>query len=96
MTVVNNGDAAISALKTIKVDLLILDLIMPQQSGVDTLRAIRADDQYRDTCILALSGDPRALNMPEAELADKLVMKPIGVDRLIQVVNELLDVAVSD
>jgi DNA-binding response OmpR family regulator len=61
---VNNGQAADSALSTQDFDLLILDLDLPQMSGLEVLRRMRARiacagaDTYRPRCLAGPGSGP--------------------------------------
>jgi len=51
----SNGKLALETLKAISPDLVIVDLIMPQMNGWETLRAIRASGNGRRTPVIACS-----------------------------------------
>lgn len=51
-----SGEEAMAQLRTMVCDVLLLDLSLPGQSGVDVLRAIR--QRYESTKVLVLSGFP--------------------------------------
>ncbi len=53
-----NGKDALEIARAGEIDVLLLDLSMPDQSGVDALAAIRA--RYPDLAVLILSGFPEA------------------------------------
>jgi two-component system, NarL family, invasion response regulator UvrY len=53
-----NGMEALALVRTGEVDVLLLDLSMPDQSGVDALAAIKA--RFPDLPVLILSGYPEA------------------------------------
>ncbi len=50
-----NGLEAIAALHEPNIDLVLLDLIMPQMSGLEALEHIKADPRTRDIPVLILS-----------------------------------------
>jgi len=54
----SNGREALEIVRTGEVDVLLLDLSMPDQGGVDALAAIKA--RYPDLPVLILSGFPEA------------------------------------
>ena len=74
-------------------DLVITDLIMPEQEGLETITALRRD--YPGLKIIAISGGGRI--GPEAYLpaarelgADRVFSKPFDVRELAETVRELL------
>ncbi len=75
-------------------DLVITDLIMPEQEGLETISLLRKE--YPQTKIIAISGGGRI--GPEAYLpaaqelgADRVFSKPFDVRELAGAVKELLD-----
>ncbi len=54
----SNGDEALALARTEEVDVLVMDLSMPDRSGVDVLAAIRA--RWPKLAVLILSGFPEA------------------------------------
>ena len=76
-----------------RADLVITDLIMPEQEGLETITALRRD--YPGLKIIAISGGGRI--GPEAYLpaarelgADRVFSKPFDVRELAETVRELL------
>ncbi len=61
----NNGREALELARTGEVDVLLMDLSMPEQGGVDALQAIKA--RFPDVAVLILSG------FPEAQFATQLM-----------------------
>ena len=51
----DSGEKALQVLKDKKVDLILLDLYMPGMSGLETLRAIKADKAIADIPVIMLS-----------------------------------------
>lgn len=53
--VASNGLEALNLLRTERVDLILLDLIMPVMSGLEALETIKADPRLQDIPIIVLS-----------------------------------------
>lgn len=88
-----DGKQAEAVTAEVKIDLLITDIIMPEQEGIETIMAIRKTQS--ELPILAMSGGGRNANLDylvTAELlgANATLCKPFGKDALIQAVNALL------
>jgi len=81
----HNALDALSYLMEHKVDLLFLDINMPELSGLDMLRTM--DDA--PTVILTTAYSEYALESYEVGVADYL-MKPIRFDRFLKAVNKVL------
>lgn len=43
-----NGKEAMKILETFRPDVILMDLVMPQQNGMETLKAIKADPKLKD------------------------------------------------
>lgn len=52
---VHNGDQAIGALKGSKIDLVVLDLMMPQKNGFELLAEKKLDKSIADIPVIVLS-----------------------------------------
>jgi CheY-like chemotaxis protein len=80
-------------------DLVITDIIMPEQEGLSTIRAIRKVDQK--VPILAMSGDATALHeqgylaMTLDFGANDTMRKPLDLDTLTTKVGNLLQAGAS-
>jgi DNA-binding response OmpR family regulator len=62
---------------------VLLDLMLPELSGVEVLHELRANQQTRNAAVLVVTGNPDAL--PERQLAeaDALLRKPFDVATLL-------------
>jgi CheY-like chemotaxis protein len=69
MTVIaaEDGEQALALIRSERPDLVLLDLLMPKMTGIEVLRALRADEQIRDIPVLILSNSSRELEMRDAE-----------------------------
>lgn len=88
----SNGDEAIEKAKSLRPDLVILDIMMPGKNGVEVCEILRAQSQFRDTLIMfltALSDDAtmiRGLGMG----ADDYISKPVSTNVFLSKVQSLL------
>ena len=87
-----NGEEALSNIKKVLPDVLILDLMLPGLSGLDVCKSIRADDDIRDMSIIMLTAKGEEIDrIIGFELgADDYVTKPFSVRELILRVKVLL------
>lgn len=72
--------------------LLLLDLYMPRLSGIETLRRIRSDEQFRNLIVVLFTGSNAFGDISHAfaEGANSCIEKPMEFGRLIETVR-LLD-----
>ena len=92
--VAENGKIAMQMLSELPVDLVITDLIMPEQEGLETISWLKKE--HAGVKIIAISGGGRI--GPEAYLpaawelgADKVFTKPFDVQEIVTSVHELLE-----
>jgi len=85
-----NGLDALQKLKTAVPALIILDLVMPEQEGIETIRAIRLTN--KDMKIIAVSGAFAGQFLRAAELlgANAVLPKPLDLAELKRLVEELI------
>ena len=88
----SDGEEALSNIKKVLPDVLILDLMLPGLSGLDVCKSIRADDDIRDMSIIMLTAKGEEIDRVIGfELgADDYVTKPFSVRELILRVKVLL------
>ena len=87
-----DGEEALSNIKKVLPDVLILDLMLPGLSGLDVCKSIRADDDIKDMSIIMLTAKGEEIDRVIGfELgADDYVTKPFSVRELILRVKVLL------
>jgi CheY-like chemotaxis protein len=74
-------------------DLILLDLHLPDMSGMDVLRAVQADPRTRDIPVVIISADatPGQIDRLLAAGARTYLTKPLDVQRFLAVVGEFLN-----
>jgi len=90
--VANSGGAALVELRRTPADLVISDVIMPGISGLELCRAIRADDELRDTPFIILTSLADSLDVVRGleAGADNYVTKPYDPDQLLSRIGRTL------
>ena len=87
-----DGIQAVEVAKTFKPDLILLDVMMPRQDGIETARQIRQIPEFKDTYILFLTA--RAEEYTEVAAfdvgADDYIVKPIKPRALISRIKATL------
>lgn len=64
-----DGITGLDMLRANKVDLIMIDLHMPNMDGSEMARRILADEQLRETPIVIVSADPNSDRLQELQLA---------------------------
>ncbi len=84
LDIARNGREALEKLRP-EIDLVLMDIMMPEMDGLSAMREIRADNRWRDLPIIALT----AKAMPDDREhclqagANDYIAKPIDVDKLV-------------
>ena len=89
----SDGDEAMRQLLENHPDLVVLDVMMPGQSGWEVCRSIRETDSLKDTGVIMLTGVGERLNEMTSPLygADAFLDKPFDFAALDQLITEVLD-----
>ena len=89
---VNDGMKALAYLGVNRPDLIIMDIMMPNLNGIETMRITRQNELMEGVIMLALSAKKLAeREARELEnLCDAYIPKPFGVEHLLGTVNHLL------
>ena len=95
VSLAKNTDIARRILNTTKVDLVLLDMNMPNTSGMDFLEFIRADDSYYHIPVIIVSSQGTADVIVEIKKrgAADFVVKPISPNILKQKIRSSLKAA---
>ncbi|MEA5460053.1 response regulator transcription factor [Arcicella sp. LKC2W] len=88
----SDGLQALEVAKDFKPDLILLDVMMPRQDGIETARQIRQISEFKDTYILFLTA--RAEEYTEVAAfdvgADDYIVKPIKPRALVSRIKAIL------
>ena len=97
----SNGEEGLEQIKKSKPDLVILDVLMPKQSGIRLYRELKTNKAFEDIRVIILSGiakktflrSQRALtefgdaSVPEPEV---YLEKPVEPEELAEEINKIL------
>ena len=86
-----DGSIALEKLKEADYDLLITDWNMPNMTGLDLLKEIRANEKLKDLKVLLVSAEAEKENIIQAAQAgaNEYVVKPFTADVLGQKINKI-------
>jgi len=76
-----------------KVDLILLDIHLPEEDGYQVLDRIRRDERFAETRVVAVTADISAVNLSRAQEAGfhGFLAKPINVDLFPEQVQRILE-----
>ena len=89
---VGNGQKAIEEIRTVKPDIVLCDIIMPEKSGYEVCEHIKTSDDLKHIPVLLLTGAFEPFDQDRAKKAgcDGFLAKPFEPQTLISKVKELL------
>ena len=85
-----SGRRALEILAELVPTLIVLDLAMPEVSGIDVLEAIRSDPAYDQTKIVVLTAVPLMLERHHVNMVDMVLTKPVTPRSLESIIRSLL------
>lgn len=90
----DNGEVALASIVKNRPDLVLLDLMMPEMNGVETLKEIKSDDRIKDTKVVILTNlgdrpDDR-IRAKEMGALDYLVKSQVSLKDLTEKVKNIL------
>jgi CheY-like chemotaxis protein len=83
-----NGRKAIERLSKVSPNVIILDLHLPQISGVTILQHIRSDERLKKTPVIVTTADERQAEELEQE-ADLVLLKPVSLNQLCELASRM-------
>ena len=94
VTVASDGEEALRQVGAAAPDLILLDLLMPKVTGIEVLRALRADEATRSIPVLILSNSSREQDVEELKelgVTDYLVKANLSLQELGDRVARILE-----
>lgn len=76
-----------------QVDLILMDIFLPEADGYEALSELRAHPRFKDTLIVAVTADASMDNMQRAREAgfDGFIGKPLDPDRFPDQIRSILE-----
>ena len=87
----DDGTNAQRVLETDSIDFVISDWNMPQMTGIELLRWVRADDRFSDMPFLMVTAEAQQQNIIEAVQAkvSNYIVKPFTADTLSEKIQQI-------
>ncbi len=91
----HNGGSALSVIQTERPDAVLLDIMMPDISGIDVLRFMRREPglEHIPVVIVSAKALPSDIRIGMEAGATAYLTKPVGLDELRQTVRDVLRAA---
>jgi two-component system, chemotaxis family, chemotaxis protein CheY len=87
-----DGPSALDMYRQKQPDLIILNLVMPQNTGMQTLKHIKAWDPHAKILVCSALGQAPTIFSAIRSGANDFLVKPFDPQRLIDVVHKLLNI----
>ncbi len=89
----SNGATALDTIRSVKPDVIVLDVMLPNKSGFDILQDLRADPAIGNTPVLMLTarGQKKDRDTAMAFGANHFMTKPFSNSDVIDVITRLCD-----
>lgn len=84
-----NGAEAVELYRTLRPDLVTMDVVMPQMGGLDALRQIRADDPEAQVVMVTALDQKQTLLESIQNGAIDFIVKPFERERVINLLNKV-------
>ena len=81
-----NGIEAFEFYKSKKPDIIFLDINMPEEDGIDTLKRIREEDKETFVCMVSADAYPETVKRAVSQGVSGFVVKPLSQSRVHDVV----------
>ena len=85
-----NGQTALELAKETKPDLVTLDVILPDNTGLDVLKGIKADQPDMKVIIVSAVGQEVIVNEALEYGALSYIVKPFSEEKVLEVVSQAL------
>ena len=85
-----NGQTALELAKETKPDLITLDVILPDNTGLDVLKGIKAEQPDMKVIIVSAVGQEVIVNEAIEYGAKAYIVKPFSEEKVLEVVSQVL------
>lgn len=83
-----NGEVAVTLYKSLKPDIVTLDITMPVMSGIEALRAIRAYDRSSVVVMISAMGGQDKIVTAIMNGAKDFIVKPFHAEKVIAILEK--------
>ena len=89
----DDGTTALEMLPNQKIDLIVSDWNMPKMSGLDLLKAVRADDAFKDIPFLMVTAEAQKENIIDAVEAgvSNYIVKPFTAEQISEKLEKIFN-----
>lgn len=90
VTTAANGNQALAHIQKQHPDIMTLDVDMPGMSGLTVLREMKNNPETANIKVILATGNDIAYMHEDTELADLILLKPVGFKQLLKLAQRLI------
>lgn len=87
-----NGAMGVEMYKTLQPDIVTMDITMPEMTGIEALKEIKAFDPQAKVIMVSAMGQERMVKDAIISGAKTFIVKPFKEDRLFQTISKVLGI----
>jgi two-component system chemotaxis response regulator CheY len=84
-----NGEEAINMIRTLKPELVTLDVILPDTTGLEVLKTLKAEVPNIKVILVSAVGQEMVVNEAIQNGASAYIVKPFNEDKVLEVVENV-------
>jgi DNA-binding response OmpR family regulator len=86
----DDGEESLELARSVRPDVVILDMMMPRRSGLEVLNALRREEELADMRVIVLTAQPATREQALHAGADIVMVKPFEPQQIAAAVKEVL------
>lgn len=86
----DDGEESLELARSVRPDVVILDMMMPRRSGLEVLSELRLEQELADTRVIVLTAQPATREQALRAGADIVMVKPFEPEQIAAAVQEVL------
>ena len=86
----DDGEESLELARSVRPDVVILDMMMPRRTGLEVLNALRQEEEFADTRVIVLTAQPATREQALRAGADIVMVKPFEPEQIAAAVQEVL------
>jgi CheY-like chemotaxis protein len=86
----DDGEQSLELVRSVRPDVVILDMMMPRRSGLEVLSEMRQEEDLADTRVIVLTAQPGTREQALRAGADIVMVKPFEPEQIAAAVEEVL------
>jgi DNA-binding response OmpR family regulator len=86
----DDGEESLALARSVRPDVMILDMMMPRRSGLEVLQAMRQEEELANVRVIVLTAQPATREHALRAGADVVMVKPFEPGEIATAVEEVL------